>query len=480
MPVGGGARILIVGGGYGGMHTALRLERLLRPGEATVMVADPRSYMTYQPLLAEAAAGNLEPRHVVVPLRAVLRRTQVIKAEVTSVDHARRVAWLATAGGESMPAGYDMLVLSPGSVSRVLPVPGLAEAGIGFKTIGEAIHLRNHVLARLDAAAAMPPGQGRRAALTFVFAGGGYAGVEALAELQDMAFDACARYPELRRTEMRWVLVEAADRILPEAGPALAGYTAGLLRRRGIEVRLRTRLTSAEGGRIRLDDGEEFPAGTLVWTAGAAPSPLLSRTGLPADASGRVIVNEFLAVEGTGGAWALGDCAAVPDLAAGGGAVCAPTAQHAWRQARRLAGNIAAVLRGGQPRPYRHASAGSVASLGLYRGVAEVYGLRMRGFPAWMVHRTYHLMKLPTMNRRLRVVSDWTLALLFRREAVSLDVLEHPRQDFQAALRAGAGGAPGAAGPFPGSAGPFPGSAEPFPGGGRKGDENGLPGKRTA
>jgi NADH dehydrogenase len=464
--MGGGARILIVGGGYGGMHTALRLERLLRPGEATVLVADPRSYMTYQPLLAEAAAGNLEPRHVVVPLRAVLRDTQVIKAEVTSVDHARRVAWLATAAGESMPVGYDMLVLSPGSVSRVLPVPGLAEAGIGFKTIGEAIHLRNHVLARLDAAAAMSPGQGRRAALTFVFVGGGYAGVEALAELQDMAFDACARYPELSHREMRWILVEAADRILPEVGPALAGYTAGLLRRRHIEVRLRTRLTSAEGGRIRLDDGEEFPAGTLVWTAGVAPSPLLSRTGLPVDAGGRVVVSEFLAIEGIDGAWALGDCAAVPDLATGGGALCAPTAQHAWRQARRLAGNIAAVLRGGQPRPYRHALAGSVASLGLYQGVAEVYGLRMRGFPAWMVHRTYHLVKLPTMNRRLRVVSDWTLALLFRREVVSLDVLEHPHEEFQAALHAGVGGAPGA--------------AEPFPGGERKGDENGVPGKRTA
>jgi NADH dehydrogenase len=433
--MGDGPRILIVGGGYGGMHTALRLERLLRPGEATVMVADPRSYMTYQPLLAEAAAGNLEPRHVVVPLRAVLRRTQVIKAAVSSIDHPRRIACLTTADGHDRPLHYDMLVLAPGSVSRVLPIPGLAETGIGFKTIGEAIHLRNHVLGRLDAAASAGSAEARRAALTFVFTGGGYAGVEALAELQDMAFDACARYPELRHNEMRWILVEAADRILPEVSPAMADYTASLLRRRHIEVRLRTRLTSAESGRIRLDDGAEFPAGTLVWTAGVAPSPLASQAGLPTDASGRVIVNEFLAVAGTDGAWALGDCAAVPDLALGDGALCAPTAQHAYRQARRLAGNITAVLRGGTPRPYRHASAGSVASLGLYRGVAEVYGLRLRGFPAWMTHRTYHLLKLPTVNRRLRVVSDWTLALLFPREVVSLDVLEHPRQDFQAALR---------------------------------------------
>ena len=283
-------RILIAGGGYGGMHTALRLERLLRPGEATVMVADPRSYMTYQPLLAEAAAGNLEPRHVVVPLRGVLRRTQVIKAAVSSVDPARRLACLTAGDGEETRVGYDMLVLAPGSVSRVLPIPGLAETGIGFKTVGEAIHLRNHVLGRLHAAASARSAQARRAALTFVFAGGGYAGVEALAELQDMAFDACARYPELSHREMRWVLVEAADRILPEVSPAMAGYTAALLRRRHIEVRLRTRLTSAEGGRIRLDDGEEFPAGTLVWTAGVAPSPLARQAGLPADDRGRVIV----------------------------------------------------------------------------------------------------------------------------------------------------------------------------------------------
>ena len=426
------------------MHTALRLERLLRPGEATVTIADPRSYMTYQPLLAEAAAGNLEPRHVVVPFRSVLRRTRVIKAAVSSVDHERRVAHLATGDGAETAAGYDLLVLAPGSVSRVLPVPGLAEAGIGFKTVGEAIHLRNHVLGKLDAAAAAS-GDARRAALTFVFVGGGYAGVEALAELQDMAFDACARYPEFSPRDMRWILVEAADRILPEVSTAMAGYTTALLRRQHIEVRLDTRLASAEGGRILLDDGEEFPAGTLVWTAGAAPSPLTRRlSGLPTDGSGRITVDDFLAVQGTDSAWALGDAASVPYLAAGAaaGKVCAPTAQHAYRQASRLAGNIVAVLRGREPRPYWHASAGSVASLGLYRGVAEVYGLRMHGFPAWMTHRTYHLLRLPTLNRRLHVVADWTLALAFPREIVSLDVLEHPRQDFQAALDLIASGPP--------------------------------------
>jgi NADH dehydrogenase len=302
-----GPRILVVGGGYGGMHTALRLGWLLRPGEATVMIADPRSHMTYQPLLAEAAAGNLEPRHVVVPLRGVLRRTQVIKAAVSSVDHERRIAHLAAGDGAKTAVGYDMLVLAPGSVSRVLPIPGLAEAGIGFKTIDDAIHLRNHVLGKLDAAAAAASDDVRRASLTFVFVGGGYAGVEALAGLQDMAFDACAGYPELSHRHMRWILVEAADRILPEVSTAMARYTVALLRRRRVEVRLQTRLASAEGGRILLDDGEEFPAGTLVWTAGAAPSPLTSRlSGLPTDGGRRVIVDDFLAVHGVDGAgrWA--------------------------------------------------------------------------------------------------------------------------------------------------------------------------------
>jgi NADH:ubiquinone reductase (H+-translocating) len=430
-------RILIVGGGCGGMHTALRLERLLRQDEATMTIADPRSYMTYQPLLAEAAAGNLEPRHVVVPLRGVLRRTRIITSAVSSVDHEHRIAHLTAGDGAETALAYDMLVLAPGAVSRVLPIPGLAEAGIGFKTIGEAIHLRNHVLGRLDAAAAAAPGEARRAALTFVFVGGGYAGVEALAELQDLATGACARYPEISRRDMRWILVEAEDRILPEVSAGMARYVTDRLRRRQVEVRLQTRLASAESGRILLDDGEEFPAGTLVWTAGAAPSPLTGRlAGLPVDDSGRVMVDDYLAVQGTEGAWALGDCAAVPYLAAGAaaGKLCAPTAQHASRQASRLAGNIAAVLRGREPRPYWHASAGSVASLGRYRGVAEVYGLRVHGFPAWMTHRTYHLLRLPTVNRRLHVVSDWTLALLFPREIVSLDVLEHPRLDFQAAL----------------------------------------------
>jgi len=329
-----------------------------------------------------------------------------------------------------------VLVLAPGSISRVLPVPGLAEVGIGFKTIGEAIHLRNHVLAQLDAASSTTSPARRRAALTFVFVGGGYAGVEALAELEDMTRDACAHYPEIDPTQLRWVLVEAAGKILPEVGDRMGRYTVDLLRRRGIEVRLATRLRSVLDGHVVLDDGTEFDAGTLVWTAGVAPHPLLKQSDLPRDDRGCVVTTEYLSVVDTADAWALGDCAAVPDVTRGPGMLCPPSAQHAVRQATVLADNLVATLRRTRPAVYRHAYAGSVASLGLYRGVAQIYGLRLQGFPAWLAHRTYHLLKLPSWNRRLRVVADWTLALLFPREIVSLDVLEHARDDFTAAVAA--------------------------------------------
>lgn len=429
-------RILIVGGGHGGMHVALRLRRVLGHGQATVTVVDANSYMTYQPLLAEAAAGSVEPRHVVVPLRQALPWAHVVTREVVSIDHAQRTAYLRSDDGDPVPLAYDVLVLAPGSVSRVLPIPGLAENGIGFKTVAEAIHLRNHVLACLDEAAAAVSPRRQQAALTFVFVGGGFAGVEALGELQDMAWDACARYPEIQPIRMKWVLVEATDRILPEVGERLGHYTTHLLRCRGIDIRLATRLVSAEGGRIRLDDGSEFDSGTLVWTAGVAPNPLVTHTDLRLDQRGRIHTTPYLSVVDTQDAWALGDCASVPDLAGGAGAVCPPSAQHAIRQARTAADNLAATLNGGQLVPYRHASIGSVASLGLYQGAAEIRGVRLRGFPAWLAHRSYHLSKLPSVNRRLRVLADWTLALMFPREIVSMEAIEHSREEFTLAASA--------------------------------------------
>jgi NADH dehydrogenase len=424
--------ILIVGGGYVGMYAALRLQRRLRPGEASVTVVDPQSYMTYQPFLPEAAAGNLEPRHVVVPLRRVLRRCHVLSGTVTAVNHARRVATFAPHEGEPVELSYDVLVMAPGSVARTLPIPGLAEQGIGFKTVAEAIYLRNHVLAQLDIAASSSDRAVRDRALSFLFVGGGYAGIEAMAELQDMAIAAIRYYDGLTPIDMRWVLVEAADRILPEVSADLSDYTVTQLRDRGVDVRLRTRVTSLVGGHAELDDGTAFTTDTVVWTAGVRPSPMLTATDLPTDEKGRLRATELLTVVGVEDAWTAGDCAAVPDLTKPG-QLCGPSAQHAVRQARRLADNVVASLRGGRLSAYKHRYAGSVASLGLHKGVAEVYGVKLRGWPAWFMHRTYHLTRMPTLNRKVRVAADWTLALFFSREIVSLGAFANPRAAFESA-----------------------------------------------
>jgi len=426
--------ILIVGGGYVGMYAALRTQRKLRRGEARITVIDPVSYMTYQPFLPESAAGNLQPRHVVVPLRRVLDRCKVISARVTRVDHARRTVEFEPAEGPAQRLSYDILVFSPGSVSKTLPIPGLAECAIGFKTIGEAIALRNHVISQLDLAASTDDPDIRRRALTFVFVGAGFAGVEALAELEDMARDACRYYPGISPADMRWMLVEATDRILPEVGPDMGRYTLEQLRDWGIDVRLNTLLKSAEKRHIVLGDGTEFDANTLVWTAGVKPHPLVRATDLPHDRHNRITTTPQLTVHGVADAFTAGDTAAVPDLTKPG-EYCAPNAQHAVRQARVLGDNIVARIRGAALRPYRHAYAGSVASLGLHKGVAHVYGIKLKGWPAWFMHRSYHLSRVPTLNRKARVVGDWTFQLFFRREIVSLGSIEHPRAEFELAAR---------------------------------------------
>jgi NADH dehydrogenase len=427
-------RILIVGGGYVGMYTALGLQKKLSRGAAEITVVEPQSNMTYQPFLPEAAAGSVEPRHVVVPLRKVLRKCNVITGAVSRIEHARKAATIQPANGEPYEFRYDLLVVCPGSISRLLPIPGLAEQGIGFKTIGEAIFLRNHVLSCLDLAASTTDPERRRKALTFVFVGGGYAGVEALAELEDMARYATRYIPSVRPSDMRWVLVEAASRIMPEVSVRLSAYTVDRLVERDIDVRLNTRLESAVDGRIKLSDGDEFDAATLVWTAGVKANPMVKDTDLPLDEAGRLSCAANLTVKGVTGVFSAGDCAAVPDLTKDDpNALCGPSAQHAVRQAKTLAANIVATVHGGALHDYRHAYAGSVASLGLYRGVAEIYGVKLRGFPAWWLHRTYHVSRMPTLNRKVRVIADWTGALIFRREVVSLGQLQRPRTEFEQA-----------------------------------------------
>jgi NADH:ubiquinone reductase (H+-translocating) len=423
-------RILLVGGGYVGMYTALELRK--RAGaRADVTVVNPENFMLYQPFLPEVASGNIEPRHVVVPLRQVLRHARVVVGEVTGIAHDRRTATVRTDDGETFELGYDVVVVGAGSRSRVLPVPGLAERGIGFKSVAEAIYLRNHVIGRLDEAAETPDPERRRAALSFVFVGGGYAGVEAMAELEDMASAATKYYPQLRREDMRWVLVEATGTILPEIGPDLASYVRRHLEERGIAVMLETRLESAEGGVMKLSIGESFAADTLVWTAGVKPEPVAEQSGFPVDERGRVVVDEYLRVRGIEGAWAAGDNAAVPDLLTGGTAP--PTAQHALREARRLGRNIAATLTGGPLEPFRHRNLGQLASLGRFKGAAKVLGVRVTGFPAWWLHRSYHILMMPTLSRKSRIVADWTVGLLFPRDIAQLGSIHNPREPFERA-----------------------------------------------
>ncbi|MGW5644881.1 NAD(P)/FAD-dependent oxidoreductase [Saccharopolyspora sp. NPDC003752] len=424
-------RVVIVGGGHVGLTLALRLQRKMKPGEAKVTVIDTQPHMTYQPFLPEAAAGSLEPRHVVVPLREALRRCEVLTAQVSAIDHATQQLTATLGDGTVERFGYDMLVVVPGSISRALPIPGLAEQGVGFKTIGEAIFLRNHVLSRLDIAASATDERLRRRLLTFVFVGGGYAGIEAMAELESMARYAIRSYPQVSARDMRWVLVEAMGRIMPEVSPPMSEYTRQRLEERGIEVKLNTTAKSFVDGHAVLSDGDEFDTDTVVWTAGVKPHPMLEDSDLPRDAKGRLECTAKLQVRGTHNAFSAGDCAAVPDLTSSDpDALCSPSAQHAVRQAKVLADNLLAMLRGEPLVNYKHKYAGSVAGLGLFQGAAEVYGIKLKGFPAWLLHRTYHLAKMPTASHKARILGDWLLELPFRRQVVALGELHDPRAEF--------------------------------------------------
>jgi len=394
---------LIVGGGFAGAYVA----RLL--GRAGSTIVSPENFMLYTPLLPEAASGTLEPRHSVVPVRVMARHAELVLGAASSIDLDARVVRVTSESGE-VALAYERLVLAVGAVSRVLPVPGLDRHAHFFKSLEDAIRLRNHVLRRLELAAT---GDAERQ-LTFVFVGAGYAGVEALAELSDLVRDALRWYPSLHGVRQRWVLVDAAPKILPEIPRRLGDYAARELAQRGVELRTSTTLESVDEHEAVLSDGERIPTATLVWTAGVKPVPALAGWGLPLDERGRVVVDGTLRVVGHENVWALGDCAAVPN-AATPGATDPPTCQHALRQARRLAKNLS-----GDVGVYRYRMLGQVATLGRYRGIADVMGLPLRGFPGWFVTRTYHLYQLPLLTRKLRVVTDWTTALLFRRDVVEL------------------------------------------------------------
>ena len=404
---------LVLGGGFAGSYVA----RLLGQRGATIVSLE--NFMLFTPMLPEAASGTLEPRHVVVPLRLMCPHAELLLGRLTALDPATRTATVETEAG-TYEVHYEQAVLALGSISRRLAIPGLAEHGLGFKDLADAIQLRNHVLRRLEAAVTERDRHRAEAQLTFVFVGAGYAGVEALAELSDLVRDAMRHYPELPRQRARWVLVDAAPKILPEIPSLLGEYAAKQLAGRGVEIHTSTTLESVSAGSVVLSGGRRIPSHTLVWTAGVSPNPILRELGLPVDERGAVRVDSQLRVEGHDGLWALGDGARVPNEATPEHPD-PPTSQHALRQARRLARNLR-----GEAKPYRFRTLGQVATLGRYKGIALVFGVPLRGFVGWFVTRTYHLYQLPLFSRKLRVVTDWTVALLFRRDIAELGMLGHP------------------------------------------------------
>jgi len=434
-------QIVIAGGGFGGFYAARALERLLPAQSAHVTLVNDANFLLYTPLLPGAAGATLDPRHVVVPLRSQLHRTDLVIGQVSGADPARRTLSVGRIDGEQVALEYDHLIVALGSVSRTLPIPGLAEHAIGLKSLSDATALRNQVLSCLDIAESLEDPTRRAEYLGFVFVGAGYAGVEGLAELQDFAAQAIELYPRCRAQGMRWVLVEARGRIMQEVPASLSEFAERELRGRGIEVRTGTTLGEVGEHGATLSDGQSIPARTVVWTAGVKPSSAVAELGLPLDGDGRVVVDQTMRVQeprpqspapaggiapaGIGHVWAIGDCAAVPD-AFRQGQPCPPTAQHAIRQGRLVARNVAETIQGGRARPFRYRTKGVVAELGRNKAVAITLGIRWRGFPAWLIARTYHLMLMPGMGRRLRLLADWNVALVFGRDASSPGRLGSP------------------------------------------------------
>ena len=418
--------VAIAGGGFGGFYAARRLERLMPRQSTRITLISDVNFLLYTPLLPGAAAGTLEPRHVVVPLREELDCTNIRIGSVTGLDpDARQLRFRGPLDTEES-LEYDQLILALGSVSRVLPIPGLAEHGLGFKTIAEATALRNRALLNLEIAEAMDDPAERVSYLTFVFVGAGYAGVEGIAELQDFVADVIERYPRCRTQGTRWVLVEALPQIMPEIPPDLAEFATRELRARGIEVKTDVRMNGCTEDEVELDDGERIPSRTLCWTAGVKPPALVQQLGLPLHPSGRIDVDATTRVKGRDNVWAVGDAAAVPDPAQSYEGICPPTAQHSMRQGKLAAENVAAVLGHGKVRKFRYKTLGVFVDMGRNEAVATMLGVKLRGFPAWFAARTYHLLLMPGNARRARLVFDWTIGLIFGRSSSELGQLGHP------------------------------------------------------
>ncbi len=462
-------KILIVGGGYAGFYTAWKLEKHLRKGEAEVTIVDPLPYMTYQPFLPEVAAGSIEARHAVVALRRHLKRTNVITAKVTGIDHANRVATITPELGDPWQQEYDQIVVTAGAVSRTFPIPGIADNAIGLKTIEEAVAIRDRLMSNFDKAATLPPGPERDRLLTVVVVGGGFAGIEVFAELRSLASSLLKEYPTLGFEDTHFHLVEAMGRIMPEVSLETSEWVLKNLATRGGNVHLDTQLTSAVDGNVTLSTGEVIPSDLIVWTAGVMANPTVVRgSDLPVEERGRIRTRPDLRVgtaeEFVPGAWAAGDISAVPDLTGKGvGGYCVPNAQHAVRQAKLLAKNIAGDLRGEAPREYIHHNLGAVAGLGLYTGVFQSGKIALKGFIAWCAHRGYHGLAMPSWERKWRVLWGWWNNFWLGRDLVNLQSVQNPRyvfEEFAARPRPAVTEAPAAPAPAPAAPASSPAAAK--------------------
>lgn len=429
-------RILIVGGGYAGFYTAKKLEKYLRKNEAEVVMVDPLPYMTYQPFLPEVAAGSIEPRHAVVSHRRHLKTTRVITGKVSHLSHQSKKATIEVPGLAPYELKYDHVVVTAGAVSRTFPIPGVADLAIGMKTIEEAVEVRNRILTNFDKAANLPAGKEKQRLLTFVVVGGGFAGIEAFAEMRSLATYLLRYYPTISFDEVSFHLVEAMGRIMPEVSLETSQWVLKNLADRNAKVHLDTQLQSAEGGVLQLSTGESFESDLIVWTAGVMANPMVRNTDLPLDDRGRITAHPSLRVvngeELVDGAWTAGDVSAVPDLSGDGVAgFCVPNAQHAVRQGKLMARNLVATLRGEGIKDYFHKNMGAVAGLGIGVGVFQYRKLAIKGVVAWFMHRGYHGLAMPMWERKLRVFSGWVSNFLLRRDVVSLAATKEPRLAFE-------------------------------------------------
>jgi NADH dehydrogenase len=425
-------RIVILGGGFGGVYAALHLEKLLaREPEVEICLVSRDNFFLFTPMLHEIAASDLEITNIVNPLRKLLRRVKVFIGEVERIDVSNKRVVVSHGhnnyDNHSHRLEYDHIVLALGSVPNFFNLPGIAELALGMKSLPDAIQLRARIIRRLEEANSECSLGSRQSLLTFVVAGGGFAGVETVAALNDFAREALRFYPNLNEGMLRVVLVHPGTVILPELGESLGRYAQQVLAQRGVEIRLNTRVTSMTENEVYLKDSRPIPSNTLIWTAGTMPNPLLS--SLPClKEGGRVAVNEFLQISNWPGVWAVGDCAFVPDARRPGNSH-PPTAQHAIREGRVVAQNIALALAGRPPKPFSFKTIGLLASIGRRTGVARIFGFNFSGFFAWWLWRTIYLSKLPGLDKKIRVAFDWTLDLVFRKDVCAVHALP-PRADF--------------------------------------------------